>query len=170
MVTKTRNLYLICIIVVFAGCSKSRSIDNSEDTDGDAAPLSKDAKSEDTSGSTAPASEDTNFEDGGGGTAPVSEVISILGTWRGSEIGEGLDDTWTFEISRSEVAVTMSGIEAYIGRYHINADVVPHQVDFYIDSSSISSLVGKTCLGIFLYYSWTCRLSYPPTIKYPTLF
>lgn len=127
---KTRNLFIVLFITIFAGCSESRHIEASDDDGGSAESVEA---SEDDSGS-----DESEPED-----------IAILGTWQGTELGVSSGVLWIFEFGESEAIVSTSGIEAYKGRYFINTNFVPHHVNFHIDSSSVSSLVGKTALAIY---------------------
>jgi len=122
---------MVCILTISAGCFGSRGADNSNNDGGHTA------------------SDATRSDDDGGHMASVAIETALLGTWTGSEVRESSGSIWTFTFSESEVTASTSGIEAYRGRYQMNTDVVPHQADFYIDSSSISSLMGKVSLGIF---------------------
>lgn len=140
---KTLNLFIAFVITIFMGCSKGRSVEGS-DSDGGS------AESVEASDNDGGSEESVETSDNDGGSAESFSVdMAIVGVWQGVELGTGSDSIWTFTISEKEVTASTSGIEVYTGHYYINTDFVPHQVNFHIDSSSISSMVGKTSLAIY---------------------
>ncbi|MBN2586887.1 MAG: hypothetical protein JXA64_09135 [Candidatus Fermentibacteraceae bacterium] len=90
---------------------------------------------------------------GSGGTGPSGYTTELEGTWvyTESDTNYTFTLTWAFTDSnwtRTDVLVTDQSYN-WAGTFELNTGTSPREIDFYCSSSSDTSAVGLTALGIY---------------------